>query len=267
MYQVNYNGMRKRDTYDEIVYSLENDKLKIKYPDRRASMMLNSPQVSNIRYGTSLDVDELHDKINKDKMIEHFINQMSSSTNTHSALNSYTYRRPSGVEPGVDWSMDENLDRQREHASQQVGQNEEQRRLRQERIRELLRSHLRSSVPRSEASSSATAHMNDNFYDPEDENEDEITRLHERASSRIRSTIPRSETSSNDDFYDADGYPDDENNYKAKSSIANKKRGNPKRTDYDNSFKLKNGHVKIKNKHETISNVIDKIINKSKKRS
>ena len=67
MSQVNYNGMRKRDTYDEIVHSLENDKLKLTYPDRAASFILNSQQVSNIKYGTGLDVDEMNEKLNKTK--------------------------------------------------------------------------------------------------------------------------------------------------------------------------------------------------------
>ena len=34
MYQVNYNGLRRRDNYDEIVAILEHDPTILKYPDR-----------------------------------------------------------------------------------------------------------------------------------------------------------------------------------------------------------------------------------------
>ena len=34
MFQINYNGLRKRDLYDEIVAILENDPTILKYPDR-----------------------------------------------------------------------------------------------------------------------------------------------------------------------------------------------------------------------------------------
>jgi hypothetical protein len=62
--------MRKRDTYDEIVNSLEPETLKLRYPDRRATFMNNSPQVLAIRGATALDIDETNEKINKHKIIE-----------------------------------------------------------------------------------------------------------------------------------------------------------------------------------------------------
>ena len=62
MSQVNYTGMRKRDTYDEIVHTPGNDTLKVKYHDRVATLMLSSPQVFSNNYGTSLDVDEMNEK-------------------------------------------------------------------------------------------------------------------------------------------------------------------------------------------------------------
>ena len=90
MYQVNYNGLRKRDTYDEIVNSLETESLKLTYPDRKGTMPLSTPQVSAIRYGTAMDIDEQTEKMNKNKLIENIVNQMSSNTNTHHTYNTYT---------------------------------------------------------------------------------------------------------------------------------------------------------------------------------
>ena len=54
--------MRKRDTYDEIVHSLETESLKLNYPNKEGTFMMNSPQVSAIRCGASLDVDEMTEK-------------------------------------------------------------------------------------------------------------------------------------------------------------------------------------------------------------
>ena len=84
--------MRKRDTHDEIAHSLENDTLKLKYPDRVATLMLNSPHVSNIKYGKALDVDEMNEKLNKSKIIENLFSQMSSNTNTHHTYNNYHFK-------------------------------------------------------------------------------------------------------------------------------------------------------------------------------
>ena len=73
--QVNFAGLRKRDTYDEIVNSLETHTLKLAYPDRKGTMTLNTPQVSAIRYGTAMDIDEQTEKMNKNKLIENIVNQ------------------------------------------------------------------------------------------------------------------------------------------------------------------------------------------------
>ena len=69
MHQVNYNGMRKRDTYDEIVNSLETETLKLRYPDRRATFTNNSPQVLAIRSATALDIDDTNEKILNIKLL------------------------------------------------------------------------------------------------------------------------------------------------------------------------------------------------------
>ena len=74
----------KRDSCDEIVHSLENDVLKLKYHARSATLMLNSPQVSSIRYASSVDVDQMNEKMNK---IENVVSQMSSNTKTHNTFN------------------------------------------------------------------------------------------------------------------------------------------------------------------------------------
>ena len=42
MFQVNYKGLKRRDTYDEIVQFIETDQTKIKYPNRNATLIEQS---------------------------------------------------------------------------------------------------------------------------------------------------------------------------------------------------------------------------------
>ena len=48
MYQVNYKGLRRRESYDEVVSIIENDQTKIKYPNRVAVQILNSPYMKQV---------------------------------------------------------------------------------------------------------------------------------------------------------------------------------------------------------------------------
>ena len=164
MSQVNYNGMRKRDTYDEIVQSLENDKLKLIYPDRAASFILNSQQVSNIKYGTGLDVDEMNEKLNKTKIIEHIVQQMSSNTNTHHTYNNYHFKpSPDVPAAGVDHNMDDGFDRQKFHSAQEVNFDGERRKAKRDQNTETAKAHLKSTVTQTEAEAAADAYASNNF--------------------------------------------------------------------------------------------------------
>ena len=45
---MNYNGLRKRSTYNELVDFIEEDTLRIKYPDRRATQLRESPYLTQL---------------------------------------------------------------------------------------------------------------------------------------------------------------------------------------------------------------------------
>ena len=47
MYAINYDGLRKRDTYNEIIDYLQFHQEKIIYPDRFAKRVRETPQLSN----------------------------------------------------------------------------------------------------------------------------------------------------------------------------------------------------------------------------
>ena len=106
--------------------------------------MLNSQQVSNIKYGTSLDVDEMHEKLNKTKIIENIVSQMSSNTNTHHTYNNYHFKpSPDAPAASVDQTMDDGLDKEKFHSAQEVCNHEEIKNLNGIKILKLLKHILK----------------------------------------------------------------------------------------------------------------------------
>ena len=64
---INYTGLKKRKSYDKMVNFIENDKTKIKYPNRDAMRLLNTPQYSSM---LELDgLDEQEEEIKKAQVI------------------------------------------------------------------------------------------------------------------------------------------------------------------------------------------------------
>ena len=93
MYQVNYNGLRKRESYDEIVAILEHDITKLqypdrvqpgkkrrypyipdafnarlRYPDRTAMQILNSPYMKQLDGETMLEMQKQQDRLSKENL-------------------------------------------------------------------------------------------------------------------------------------------------------------------------------------------------------
>ena len=82
-YKVSYQGLRKKESYDEIVDYLENKQEQIKYPNRLATQIRNSPQLSNLLDGAGEgDVEIAKQQINKIKheQAEHAVQQVASSS-------------------------------------------------------------------------------------------------------------------------------------------------------------------------------------------
>ena len=65
MNRVDYTGLKKRDTYDEIVALVEAGGGVIKYPNRVASQILNSPYMKQIDNETLMDLQNQQDRLNK----------------------------------------------------------------------------------------------------------------------------------------------------------------------------------------------------------
>ena len=71
-------GLRKRPTYNEVINYLENEQPKIKYPDRRATFLRNSPYLTQFDGDSWIDLDEQENNIAKEKLKEEEVKRISS---------------------------------------------------------------------------------------------------------------------------------------------------------------------------------------------
>jgi predicted nucleic-acid-binding protein len=82
MYQVNYKGLRRRESYDEVVSIIENDQTKIKYPNRVAVQILNSPYMKQLDTEALMDMQNQQDRMSKNKMKQLVMQELASQTGT-----------------------------------------------------------------------------------------------------------------------------------------------------------------------------------------
>ena len=80
MYGLNFTGLRKRDTYDEIVDIVEKDRTTIKYPNRQATQLLNSPYMKQINGDSLMDIEKQQSNLMKEKMKDVILQQISGLT-------------------------------------------------------------------------------------------------------------------------------------------------------------------------------------------
>jgi len=73
-------GLRKRPTYNEVINYLENEQPKIKYPDRRATFLRNSPYLTQFDGDSWIDLDEQENNIAKEKLKEEEVKRIASET-------------------------------------------------------------------------------------------------------------------------------------------------------------------------------------------
>ncbi len=82
MYQVNYKGLRRRESYDEVVSIIENDQTKIKYPNRVAVQILNSPYMKQLDTEALMDMQNQQDRMSKNKMKQLVMQELANQTGT-----------------------------------------------------------------------------------------------------------------------------------------------------------------------------------------
>jgi len=65
MYSLNYDGLRRKETYDEVVDYIQNHQEKIKYPNRVAKQLRDSPMLSNLLDGNGDGLMEMNKQQNR----------------------------------------------------------------------------------------------------------------------------------------------------------------------------------------------------------
>ena len=63
--QTKYNGLKRRDAYEEIINYLAVEQPPIKYPDRWAKRVRESPYLTNLDYDGTLEMEEQQKKQHK----------------------------------------------------------------------------------------------------------------------------------------------------------------------------------------------------------
>ena len=55
---INYTGLRKKESYNEILNYIQTDQPTVKYPNRKATCLMNTPQYSSLFELDGLDEQE-----------------------------------------------------------------------------------------------------------------------------------------------------------------------------------------------------------------
>ena len=83
MFALNYEGLKKRETYDEIIDYLMNKQEKIKMPNRLAKQLRESPQLSNLLDGDGegvLDMEQQQKRVTIEIEKEHRIRETADAS-------------------------------------------------------------------------------------------------------------------------------------------------------------------------------------------
>lgn len=82
-YAINYNGLKKRETYEEIIDYLENKQEKLKYPNRAAKQVRESHQINNLLDGEGMnliDIEKQNERAVEHELAKKEIRRMASET-------------------------------------------------------------------------------------------------------------------------------------------------------------------------------------------
>jgi hypothetical protein len=86
---LNYQGLKKRETYDQIVDNLRNRQEKVRFPNRLAKQIRNSPQLSNLLDGDGMGVVDMEKhqlNVMKEQQKENAIRQAGGTAQVLRAL-------------------------------------------------------------------------------------------------------------------------------------------------------------------------------------
>lgn len=96
MKTLNYNGLRKRDSYDEIVDYLS-DQPKLVYPNRKASFLLNSPYLTQLYSDTIMEVEDQQQRMLKEQIKQATIRSIATQQGLNHAEVATQYSSRDGM--------------------------------------------------------------------------------------------------------------------------------------------------------------------------
>jgi len=83
---VNYSGLRKRDSYDEIVKYIQTDPTKIRYPNRQATFLEQSHYMKHLGGEDYIQMEEQQLRASKEKVKEDIIRERAGGEETSSLV-------------------------------------------------------------------------------------------------------------------------------------------------------------------------------------
>ena len=77
---VKYNGLHEKPSYEQIINYLEYGQEKIKYPNRDAMKLRNSPYFTQLDGEAGMDLHDFEARLEKDKLRQILIKEHSAKT-------------------------------------------------------------------------------------------------------------------------------------------------------------------------------------------
>ncbi len=153
-FSVNYNGLRKRETYDEIVDYLRGKQEMIKYPDRFAKRIREHPYLTQLDGEGLLEMEEQQENEWREKEKEHRVKEVSSRSSQTAPEVRTQMRREQGATSSTqyfdlgkqDAEMSEEMDWTVKEAEKRGRDMEQEDSKRRARNVEVLRSELSYSA-------------------------------------------------------------------------------------------------------------------------
>ena len=150
-YAINYNGLKKRETYEEIIDYLEDKQEKIKYPNRVATQLRQSHQLSNLLDGEGMniiDVEKQNERAMEQKLADMQMTKMASETGIPKAhLTAATPPQTETLKEEIFHDVDDAMNQAGQDVDMEIQRQEEIRAELQRGAEKMVRESLQYTTP------------------------------------------------------------------------------------------------------------------------
>jgi hypothetical protein len=184
MYGINYNGLKRRELYDDIVRYIETDPNKIKYPNRQASFIEQSHYMKMLGGEDYMAMEEQQNKVIKGQVKNSIIKKLATKGDaTHSLLRASTEEAVGENEGAAAAAASDALEAAREEYAQAVDEavrkSREKKHEKRARNVQLVAESLGEATQAKPAAAFAEA-VNDNPEDERPKGGEEDQKAHQR---------------------------------------------------------------------------------------